>query len=213
MGGEGEEHSNPHHLTSRFPDTGLYEPAGQEKNRVALQRTYDLYTSSTDNRTYDLCTSTTDSRTYDLYTSTTDNRTYDLCTSTTDSRTHDLCTSTTGGSIGPTASASPSQMASGSTPPPSDPVHTDDETSHHEGEGSYSEMMRAVWINEEYDLLYDMFMRNHRFIECSDESCARSAWTTTARANFKHLLYNVRRNAERVCASTDTNQWREHRPV
>ncbi|MQM07698.1 hypothetical protein Taro_040541 [Colocasia esculenta] len=104
--------------------------------------------------------------------------------------------------VGSTASASPSQMASGSTPPSSDPVHADDETSHHEGEGNYNETMRIVWINEGY--------RNHRFTERSDESRARSAWTTTARANFKHLLYNVRRNAERVCASTDTNQWKEH---
>ncbi|MQM14356.1 hypothetical protein Taro_047285 [Colocasia esculenta] len=63
------------------------------------------------------------------------------------------------------------------------------------------------------DLLYDMFMRNHRFTEHSDELRARSAWTTTARANFKHLLYNVRRNAERVCASTDKNQWKEHGPI
>ncbi|MQL94171.1 hypothetical protein Taro_026826, partial [Colocasia esculenta] len=97
-------------------------------------------------------------------------------------------------------------MASGSTPPPSEPVHADDETSHHEGEGSYNETMRA-------DLLYDMFMRNHRFTEHSDELRARSVWTTTARANFKHLMYNVRRNAERVCASTDKNQWKEHGPV
>ncbi|MQM07530.1 hypothetical protein Taro_040359 [Colocasia esculenta] len=96
---------------------------------------------------------------------------------------------------GPTTYASPSQMASGSTPPPSEPVHVDDETSHHEGEGSYNEMMRA---------------RNHRFTEHSDELRARSAWTTPARANFKHLLYNVRGNAERVCASTDKNQWKEH---
>ncbi|MQM03295.1 hypothetical protein Taro_036074 [Colocasia esculenta] len=47
-----------------------------------------------------------------------------------------------------TASATPSHMASGSTPPPSEPVHVDDETSHHEGEGSYNETMQAVWINE-----------------------------------------------------------------
>ncbi|MQM12275.1 hypothetical protein Taro_045190 [Colocasia esculenta] len=26
-------------------------------------------------------------------------------------------------------------------------------------------------------------------------------------------MYNVRRNAERVCASTDKNQWKEHGPV
>ncbi|MQL93977.1 hypothetical protein Taro_026626 [Colocasia esculenta] len=49
---------------------------------------------------------------------------------------------------GPTASASHSLMASGSTPPPSEPVHVDDEMSHREGEGSYSETMQAVWINE-----------------------------------------------------------------
>ncbi|MQM10920.1 hypothetical protein Taro_043823 [Colocasia esculenta] len=104
-----------------------------------------------------------------------------------------------------TASASPSHMVSGSTPPPSEPVHADDEASHHEGEGSYKETMRAVWINEGY--------RNHRFTEHSDELRARSAWTTTVRVNFKHLMYNVRRNAERACASTDKNQRKEHGPV
>ncbi|MQL98895.1 hypothetical protein Taro_031610, partial [Colocasia esculenta] len=120
-----------------------------------------------------------------------------------------------------TASASPSHMASGSTPPPYEPVHADDKTSHHEREGSYNETMRAVWINEGYlihyfcylfvimDLLFSMFMRNHRFTEHSDELRARSAWTTTARANIKHLMYNVRRNAERVCANADKNQWKE----
>ncbi|MQM03015.1 hypothetical protein Taro_035790 [Colocasia esculenta] len=135
-----------------------------------------------------------------FYTSTT-GWTYDLCTSPSGSRTHNLCTSTTG----PTASASPSHMASGSTPPPSEPVHAHDDTSHHEGEGSYNETMRAVWINDGY--------RNHRFTEHSDELRARSVWTTTARANFKHLLYNVRRNVERVCVSTDKNRWKEHGPV
>ncbi|MQM15835.1 hypothetical protein Taro_048790 [Colocasia esculenta] len=55
---------------------------------------------------------------------------------------------TTSTPLPPTASASPSQMASGSTPPPSKLVHADDETSHHEGEGSYNETMQAVWINE-----------------------------------------------------------------
>ncbi|MQM21272.1 hypothetical protein Taro_054309 [Colocasia esculenta] len=146
-----------------------------------------------------------------------------------------------------TTSASPSHMASGSTPPPSEPVHANDETSHHEGEGSYNETMRAVWINEGnkiepaqasqfitktiqahfpgpihrfsdfpmdvQDLLFSMFLRNHRFTEHSDELRARSARTTTTRANFKHLMYNVRKNAERACASTDKNQWKEHGPV
>ncbi|MQM01587.1 hypothetical protein Taro_034343, partial [Colocasia esculenta] len=148
---------------------------------------------------------------------------------------------------GPTASASPSHMASGSTPPPSEPGMFIHSYSHHEGEGSYNETMWAVWINEGnkieptqasqfitktlqahfpgpihrfsdfpmnvQDLLYDMFVRNHRFIEHSDKLHARSTWTTTTRKNFKHLLYNIRRNAERVCASIDKNQWKEHRPV
>ncbi|MQM15270.1 hypothetical protein Taro_048212 [Colocasia esculenta] len=61
--------------------------------------------------------------------------------------------------------------------------------------------------------LYHWQQRNHRFTEHSGELRARSTWTTTARANFKHLLYNVRRNAERVCASIDKNQWKEHGPV
>ncbi|MQM11450.1 hypothetical protein Taro_044358, partial [Colocasia esculenta] len=104
-----------------------------------------------------------------------------------------------------TASASPSHMASRSTPPPSEPVHADDKTSHHEGEGSYNETMRAVWINEGY--------KNHRFTEHSHELRARFAWTSTAIANFKHLMYNVRKTAERACASIDKNEWKEHGPV
>ncbi|MQL97687.1 hypothetical protein Taro_030389, partial [Colocasia esculenta] len=61
----------------------------------------------------------------------------------------------------------------GLTPSPPLPpavVHADDETSHHEG--------RIV-------------MMNHRFTKHSDWLRAKSAWTTIARANFKHLLYNV----------------------
>ncbi|MQL75294.1 hypothetical protein Taro_007671 [Colocasia esculenta] len=116
-----------------------------------------------------------------------------------------------------TASASPSHMASGSTPPSCELVHADDEMSHHEGEGSYNETMRAVCKNKGYIIHYFCYLfvivRNQRFTEHSDELRARSAWTTTARANFKHLMYNVRRNAERVCASTDKNQWKEHGPV
>ncbi|MQL87392.1 hypothetical protein Taro_019931, partial [Colocasia esculenta] len=176
--------------------------------------------------TYDLCISTIDNRTHDLYRSTTGSRTHDLCTFTTGSRTDSLCISIIDGEWIYTSSIRPS---------------------HYEGEGSYNETMRKVWINEGnkikpaqasqfitkaiqahfpgpihrfsdfsmdvQNLLYDMLMRNHRFIEHSDESRARSAWTTTTRANFKHLLYNVRRNAERVCASTDMNQWKEHRPI
>ncbi|MQL84451.1 hypothetical protein Taro_016963, partial [Colocasia esculenta] len=127
-------------------------------------------------QTYDLCTGTTD-----LCTATTGNRTPDLCTFTTDRTQIDgLCISIAH-------------------------VCADDETSHHEGEGSYNETMRAVWINEGY--------KNHRFTEHSHELRARSAWTTTARENFKHLMCNVRKNAERACASTDKNQWKAHGPV
>ncbi|MQM17854.1 hypothetical protein Taro_050833 [Colocasia esculenta] len=79
--------------------------------------------------------------------------------------------------IGPTTSASPSHMASGCTPPPSEP---------------------------------DMFIHIYRGIIDSQSIQMR---TTTARANFKHLLYNVRRNAKRVYASTYKNQWKEHGPV
>ncbi|MQL70926.1 hypothetical protein Taro_003242 [Colocasia esculenta] len=142
---------------------------------------------------------------------------------------------------GPTAYASPSHMASGSTPPPSEPDESSrGEGSYNEtmqavwiNEGNKIEPAQASqfitktiqahfpspihrfsdFSMDVQDLLYDMFMRNHRFTEHSDELLARSAWTTTARANFKHLLYNVRGNAERVCANTDKNQWKEHRPV
>ncbi|MQM07072.1 hypothetical protein Taro_039907 [Colocasia esculenta] len=61
--------------------------------------------------------------------------------------------------------------------------------------------------------LHHRQQRNHRFTEHSDLPRARSAWTTTTRANFKHLMYNVQRNAERICASIDRNQWKERGPV
>ncbi|MQL89546.1 hypothetical protein Taro_022121, partial [Colocasia esculenta] len=59
------------------------------------------------------------------------------------------------------------------------------------------------------DLLYQMFMSNHRFTRPSDESQSRSVWTTTARSNYKHLLYSARKNAQRVCQSADPTLWRE----
>ncbi|MQL85039.1 hypothetical protein Taro_017553 [Colocasia esculenta] len=66
-----------------------------------------------------------------------------------------------------TASTSPSHMESGSAPPPSKPVHVDDETSHHEGDGSYNEMMRGVWINEEYEA---QLKRPHKFQQLFDQT-------------------------------------------
>ncbi|MQM13140.1 hypothetical protein Taro_046062 [Colocasia esculenta] len=45
------------------------------------------------------------------------------------------------------------------------------------------------------ELLYQMFMSNHRFTHHSDEARSRSVWMTIARSNYKHLLYNVRKNA------------------
>ncbi|MQL68086.1 hypothetical protein Taro_000367 [Colocasia esculenta] len=50
---------------------------------------------------------------------------------------------------------------------------------------------------EVQELLYQMFMSNHRFTHHSDEAQSRLVWTTTARSNFKHLLYNARKNAEK----------------
>ncbi|MQL74670.1 hypothetical protein Taro_007028, partial [Colocasia esculenta] len=43
------------------------------------------------------------------------------------------------------------------------------------------------------ELLYQMFMRNHRFTHPSNEARSRSVWTATAQSNFKHLLYNARK--------------------
>ncbi|MQM18617.1 hypothetical protein Taro_051610 [Colocasia esculenta] len=62
---------------------------------------------------------------------------------------------------------------------------------------------------EVQELLYQMFMSNHRFTRRSDEVRSRSVWTMTARSNFKHLLYNARKNAEKVFQSADPTLWRE----
>ncbi|MQM10765.1 hypothetical protein Taro_043662 [Colocasia esculenta] len=62
-------------------------------------------------------------------------------------------------------------------------------------------------------LLYQMFMSNHRFTHRSDEAQSRLVWTTTARSNFYHLLYNARKNTEKVCQSADPTLWREQAPT
>ncbi|MQL79912.1 hypothetical protein Taro_012357 [Colocasia esculenta] len=59
-------------------------------------------------------------------------------------------------------------------------------------------------------LVYTRGKSNHRFTRRSDEARFRLIWTTTARSNFKHLLYNARKNAEKVCQSADPTLWREH---
>ncbi|MQM19992.1 hypothetical protein Taro_053006 [Colocasia esculenta] len=56
---------------------------------------------------------------------------------------------------------------------------------------------------EVQELLYQMFMSNHRFTCRSDEARSRLVWTMTARPNFKHLLYNARKHAEKVSQSAD----------
>ncbi|MQL82356.1 hypothetical protein Taro_014826 [Colocasia esculenta] len=66
---------------------------------------------------------------------------------------------------------------------------------------------------EVQELLYQMFMSNHRFTRRSDEARSRLVWTMTARSNFKHLLYNVRKNAEKVTQSADPTLWRERGPA
>ncbi|MQL80748.1 hypothetical protein Taro_013200 [Colocasia esculenta] len=50
--------------------------------------------------------------------------------------------------LGRVASMSALPGLTPSPPPPPTTLHADDEASHHEGEGSYGETMRAVWINE-----------------------------------------------------------------
>ncbi|MQM07330.1 hypothetical protein Taro_040168 [Colocasia esculenta] len=65
---------------------------------------------------------------------------------------------------------------------------------------------------EVQELLYQMFMSNHRFTRRSDEARSRLVWTMTARSNFKHLLYNARTNVEKVSQSVDPTLWRERAP-
>ncbi|MQL89422.1 hypothetical protein Taro_021990 [Colocasia esculenta] len=65
---------------------------------------------------------------------------------------------------------------------------------------------------EVQELLYQMFMSNHRFTRRSNEVRSRLVWTMTARSNFKHLLYNARKNAEKVSQSADPTLWRERAP-
>ncbi|MQM12629.1 hypothetical protein Taro_045547 [Colocasia esculenta] len=54
---------------------------------------------------------------------------------------------------------------------------------------------------------------NHRFMRRSDEEQSRLVWTTTVRSNFKHLLYNARKKAEKVCQSADPTLWRKRAPT
>ncbi|MQL84883.1 hypothetical protein Taro_017400 [Colocasia esculenta] len=65
---------------------------------------------------------------------------------------------------------------------------------------------------EVQEQLYQMFMSNHRFTRRPDEAQSRFAWTMTARLNFKHLMYNARKNAEKVSQSADLTLWRERAP-
>ncbi|MQM18924.1 hypothetical protein Taro_051925 [Colocasia esculenta] len=62
---------------------------------------------------------------------------------------------------------------------------------------------------EVQELLYQMFMSNHRFTYRSNEARSRLVWTMIARSNFMHLLYNARKNAQKVSQSADPNLWRE----
>ncbi|MQL82236.1 hypothetical protein Taro_014703 [Colocasia esculenta] len=66
---------------------------------------------------------------------------------------------------------------------------------------------------EAQELLYQMFMSNHRFTHRSDEAWSRLVWTTTAQSNFKHLLYSERKNSQKVCQSADPALWRGRTPT
>ncbi|MQM23877.1 hypothetical protein Taro_056947, partial [Colocasia esculenta] len=65
---------------------------------------------------------------------------------------------------------------------------------------------------EVQELLYQMFMSNHRFTRRSDEAWSQLVWKLTTRSNFKHLMYNARKNAEKVSQSADPTLWRERAP-
>ncbi|MQL67836.1 hypothetical protein Taro_000123 [Colocasia esculenta] len=71
------------------------------------------------------------------------------------------------------------------------------------GGNFYESTLREVWING---------YSNHRFTRRSDEARSRLVWTMTARSNFKHLLYNARKNVEKVSQSADPTLWRERAP-
>ncbi|MQM13181.1 hypothetical protein Taro_046103 [Colocasia esculenta] len=85
---------------------------------------------------------------------------------------------------GPSAFAPPAFLAGASTV-----LEAEDAVSLQEGGGSFY-----------YSTLQES---NHRFTCRSDEAQSQLVWTTTARSNFKHLLYNARKNAQKVCQSVD----------
>ncbi|MQL96200.1 hypothetical protein Taro_028877 [Colocasia esculenta] len=117
---------------------------------------------------------------------------------------------------GPSVSTPPASLAGASTVP-----EVEDIVSLQEGGGNfYESTLREAHFPgpihrfndfpmEVQELLYQMFMSNHRFTHRLDKARSRSVWTTTARSNFKHLLYNARKNAQRVCESADPTLWRE----
>ncbi|MQM14170.1 hypothetical protein Taro_047100 [Colocasia esculenta] len=51
------------------------------------------------------------------------------------------------------------------------------------------------------ELLYQMFLNNHRFTRPSYKVQSRSVWRATARSNFKHMLNNARKNAQSLSES------------
>ncbi|MQM07496.1 hypothetical protein Taro_040328 [Colocasia esculenta] len=65
------------------------------------------------------------------------------------------------------------------------------------GASTVPEVKDAVSLQEGECSFYESTLResNHRFTRRSDEARSRSVWTTPTRSNFKHLLYNARKNA------------------
>ncbi|MQL86391.1 hypothetical protein Taro_018924, partial [Colocasia esculenta] len=120
---------------------------------------------------------------------------------------------------GPASVSPPVAASSGqSTPSPTTVAGPmpEDVVSLQEGGGSfYDSTLREVWINGYVINLYVSFMKesNHRFTHPSDEVRSRLVWTMTARSNFKHLLYNARKNAQKVSHSEDLTLWRERAPT
>ncbi|MQL99542.1 hypothetical protein Taro_032266 [Colocasia esculenta] len=109
------------------------------------------------------------------------------------------------------SSSAPTMPAAVGTSSESPPVVAgsvpEDADSLQEGRGSfYESTLREVWING-----YVINIQ-HRFTSRTDEVRSRFIWTMTARSNFKHLMYNARKNAEKHSQSADPTLWRERAP-
>ncbi|MQM09282.1 hypothetical protein Taro_042151 [Colocasia esculenta] len=105
-------------------------------------------------------------------------------------------------SIGPASVSPPLAAGLGQSTPSLNTVvglMPEDVVSLQEGEGSFYESTLPE--------------SNHRFTRRSDEAQSRLLWTMIPQSNFKHLLYNVRKNVQKVSQSANPTLWRERAPT